>query len=112
MESPKQPTIPDECSICIEKFNKSTRKLICCLNCNYTVCTSCTKTYILNSVNEAKCMNCNHFWNREFLIENISYSFVNKEYKNHRKNILFEKQKSKFEETNAIIVQRKEVKIS
>ena len=33
-------------------------------------------------------MNCKNPWNREFLTENFTKQFLNKEYKDHREKIL------------------------
>lgn len=87
-----------ECSVCVEKYNKSTRKCITCLKCNYEACASCCSNYILNSINEARCMNCNNFWNRAFLTQNFTKKFVHTDYKKHKQNLLWDREKAKLEE--------------
>lgn len=99
----------DECPVCCEIYNNTpVRKKIEC-PCGFNCCVSCVKTYILDDINNAKCMSCKKEWNREFLINNISYTFVDKEYKKHREDILMDQQMSKMEETQVIIEQEKEI---
>jgi hypothetical protein len=98
-----------DCTICCEPYKGHNKKVVC-IHCQFACCRSCIKTYVFESVNDAKCMNCSKEWNREFLIDSFSYTFVNKDYKKHRENILFDRQKSMMEETQAIVLQRQEYK--
>lgn len=91
-----------DCSICCEKFNKTTRFKICCKTCvndDIRACQSCCKKYILDSSVYAKCMICNVEWEIEFLNDFFPKHFINNELKNHRENILLEKQIAKLPET-------------
>ena len=84
-----------DCSICCEPFNKSTRCKINCKTCDsdqVTACQSCAKRYILDQPTDPSCMVCKVEWDTEFLINNFTKVFVNKELKNHRENYLLEKQ--------------------
>jgi hypothetical protein len=86
--------MPD-CSICCEKLNKSSRSPINCKTCisNETiVCQTCAKRYILDQPNDASCMVCKVEWDREFLAENFTKTFISKELKVHRENYLMDKQ--------------------
>ena len=98
-----------DCNVCCNPY-KGYNKMISCIHCQFECCRNCVKTYIFDSVNDAKCMNCGKLWNRDFLIDSFSYTFVSKDYKKHRENILFDRKKSKMEETQAIIMQRQEYK--
>ena len=49
-------------------------------------------------------MNCNKLWTREVLMDILPKSFLSNQYKWHRENILFEREKSLFPETQAIVV--------
>lgn len=98
-----------DCNVCCLPYNKRTRKKVKCLKCNLETCSSCCERYILENVNEAHCMGCKQHWDREFLIDNMSYSFVDKKYKKHRQDLLLDRQMAMMEETQAIIEQRKEV---
>ena len=92
----------DDCSICCEPFNKSNRCKINCKTCdnnNVIACQSCAKRYILDQPNDASCMICKVEWDTEFLINNFTKVFVNKELKNHRENYLLDKQLAMLPET-------------
>lgn len=92
-----------DCSVCCEKFNRSNRKAIVCQNCDedegFIACQSCCRQYILDSPNEPKCMSCKTTWDREFMCDNFTKSFIAKELKEHRENIFYEKQVARLPET-------------
>ena len=49
-------------------------------------------------------MNCNKLWTREVLISLMGKSFVNGKHKYHRENLLFEREKSLFPQTQHLII--------
>ena len=109
----------DECNICLENYNKSIKigevkyrsgPKITCTKCDYSSCTHCTKKYILDSINDTRCMNCQHPWNREFLVNNFTKIFINKEYKKHREDILYDREKSFIPATMEILNKENEIK--
>ena len=100
------------CNICLEQYNKKiaiddikylTGNKIACIKCNYSTCTHCTKKYLLSSNNDAHCMSCKNPWDREFLMDNFTKVFVNKDYKKHRENILIDREKALLPATMKII---------
>ena len=99
------------CNICCENFNKSTCKPVICGfgDCNFECCKTCTRTYLMGTTADPHCMNCKKTWDDEFLIKNINKSFYEKDYKNHRKELLMERELSKLPET--MIVAEREKKI-
>lgn len=74
------------CEICCNEKPK----YIDCEKCKFRVCDGCCKKYILLSTIEPHCMKCRNTWERSFLSNNFTISFVNKTLKNHRENILFD----------------------
>ncbi len=96
------------CNTCYENINKKNKEIIC-VHCQFKACINCCKKYILGSVNNAKCMNCSKNWGRDFLIDHFSYSFVNKTYKKHREQVIFQEQLSMMVETQSIIEKRKQI---
>ena len=82
------------CDVCCENFNKTSRKKIECLYCNFEACKTCCKKYILDSLNDPTCMKCKKLWNDEFLLNSISKTFLKDEYKIHREIVLFDREKS------------------
>jgi len=93
-----------ECSVCIEKYNRSSRSVITCPSCNYTTCSSCTEKYLLSSLEESHCMSCRVVWTNKMMSEcGLSKTFQQKEYKNHVKTILFERERSMMPETQPYV---------
>lgn len=78
------------CSVCCEDYPS----LIKCNFCNYETCTECAQHYLLSSIETAHCMNCRKGWTRERMLEVFHKKFVMNEYKKHRENVLFDKEKS------------------
>lgn len=95
------------CGICCEGFNRSARKPVECGRCELSACVSCTKTFLLDSV-DAKCMGCKVVWEREFLDAKLPKTFLNGELKKHRADVLLEREKSLMPETIPYVEQRRE----
>lgn len=83
----------DICSICCETFNKQARKKTTCTYCSHSACLTCQKTFLLNNFGDAYCMSCRRGFNRDALVGMFPTTFLNKDYKRHRENILFEREK-------------------
>lgn len=83
--------MPNECQICADKTNKSTRKEIKCLFCNEICCKSC----ILGNIkanweeNPNHCLFCKEDWDLSFWYEN----FTKKEIDEHFRELIFKKVK-------------------
>jgi len=92
------------CVICTEKFNKSAHASVCCSYCDYTACRVCCETYIL-STSVPKCMNtaCNKEWSRKFLRENFTSVFLNKKYKSHLEDVLFDRERALLPATQPLV---------
>jgi len=88
-----------DCEICCERFNLQNHKKVTCSFCDFKTCRKCVQTYLVDTVNDPHCMNCKQGWNREFVDESCTKTFRNKELKNHRENVLFEREKSFLPET-------------
>ncbi len=82
----------EECPICIERLNVINKFV--CPSCFYTICKSCAKTYILGSIQDPTCMNCKKAFTNQFIYELLSSAFFNKEYKKHREEVLYQREKS------------------
>ena len=89
------------CNICCEKFNNSTHAAVICEHndCKYSACKTCTRTYLTTTTMDPHCMNCKKPWSEQFLVTNLNRNFCEKEYKDHRKNLLLEREISKLPET-------------
>ena len=91
----------EECACCADTFTLGLRKPVRCPNseCGFTACKSCTRTYLLSTTEAPHCMNCKVAWNQRFLVEHLNASFMNNDYKEHRKRLLTERQISMLLET-------------
>ena len=83
------------CSICCENINKSARKEIECMYCEFKSCRTCCESYLLME-SVAKCMNteCGKEWTRKFLRLSFPATFINDKLKKHRENIIFERERA------------------
>lgn len=83
-----------ECSICIEPFNKSTKKPIKCPDCQFEICLTCTKTFFKNSEKSSPCCaGCNKIFTDDFMREKFPKIYINNELKRILENVLFEEEK-------------------
>jgi len=82
-----------ECKICCEKFNLKNHKKAVCPFCDFDVCRECVQTNLLNSVTDPKCMNCSRGWSRDVLDTSCTRVFRDGKYKQHRENLLLEREK-------------------
>ena len=75
------------CQICCDKFTKSRQK-VNCPYCDFECCKSCIQHYILNQEID-NCMNCRKSLSMDFLSKHLNKTFLQKEYKKHKKTLLF-----------------------
>jgi len=87
------------CAVCCEDFNKSLRTEIKCNNCDYSVCKTCVRTYLTSTTSDPKCMNCNVAWSRNEMLVNLNRSYLDKEYKVHRSNVLVDAEMGRMPDT-------------
>lgn len=93
------------CNVCIEPFNKSTRKHIVCDFCDYSVCKKCCFTYLLSTSQMPHCMNCKREWSRKILANKFPKTFIDKDLKTHREKILFEQERAMLPATQPYVEQ-------
>jgi len=91
-----------DCIVCCEKITKRNVEVTCGF-CDYSCCRSCVQGYILSKPVIPACMNCNHEWNNKFLMDVCTKTFINKEYRRHREQFLFELEQARFPETQQFI---------
>jgi hypothetical protein len=106
--------IISNCSICDEKLNKSTHKPIVCKGCDEGIiaCKSCVKRYMLTSITLLpQCMNCRTEWSDEFIAQAMDRTFITGEYKNHLREVVFEREMSKMPATMAAAEKQKKIDI-
>ena len=101
-----------DCSICCEKFNKSSHFKVECKGCNIEdyACRTCCQTYILNGTQDPMCMFCKNPWDRDFMNINLTKKFVDTELKTFSENIFVERQISLLPDTQKDAIKEKNVR--
>lgn len=99
-QSPIIVTMAEACPICCETFNRSDKAPVCCEqgDCEWTACKTCTRQYLLGTTQDPHCMNCRKTWSQEFLVTNLNHSWMSKDYREHRKKLLLDREMSKVPE--------------
>jgi hypothetical protein len=90
------------CNICTEKFNKTARACVKCI-CDFESCRTCIKTYLLDKSEDPHCMSCKISWDRKFMCDNFEKNFISKTYKNHRENVLMEREMGMLQATQVYV---------
>jgi len=103
-------TIQPACAICCESFTKALRSKVTCGGCNLEACKQCVRTYIMGTSSGAHCMGCKNEWERQFTQNSVNKSFYNGDYRNRRKDLLFEVEKARFPETMPAVENYKNIK--
>ncbi len=105
MDTPNQNLQNDEVDSCLSCWDDFPQagKLVSCA-CGAKICENCVKTYLLGSDMKSHCMKCEGNYTMSFCIENLGRGFMTKKYRDHRKNILFGMEKSRFPETMPEVV--------
>ena len=99
-----------ECEVCCEKFNKSARSKVKCNHCDLEACKQCVRTYLMDTTSTPHCMGCKNAWERQFTQNSVNKSFYNGDYKDRRKELLFEGEKARFPETMPAVENYKNIK--
>lgn len=91
-----------ECSICIESFNKSTRKPVACPYCAAAICRTCIQTCLLQET-VAGCQQpeCRKGWSDEFLSSALTKVWLDGPYRKHREKVLLDAEKARLPESQA-----------
>ena len=99
-----------ECDVCCESFNRSSRTEIKCRYCNFRPCSSCTERYLIETTEDAHCMNCRKGWTREILVDNFSRKFISRTYKSRREELLLERERSLMPATQPYVEIHREIR--
>ena len=100
----------DICELCCSEFNNAKNTRVDCPSCDYPVCRACTRIYLLGTMDLPHCLNCKNRWELDVLTRNTLKSFVNGDYKEHRKKMLMDHEKSRMPETMSAVENYKKVK--
>jgi len=87
----KYPTF--ECNICASEKNITQK--VTCPKCKFECCKTCLKRHLLSTSKlNPSCMNCNTPLSLDFVYDNTDEGFYNKEYREHRADIILSMEKS------------------
>ena len=94
-----------ECPICALPYNKTNNCIVRCSNaeCNFDACKECTRRYIMESTSDPHCMNCKKGYDQEFITKNLNQTWVKKQYRQHRKYLLLEREKAQIPTTMPMV---------
>ena len=87
------------CQIC----EKKCKSYITCPYCTYTTCHSCTEHYLLETVHDYHCMSCRKEWQRDWVNQSCSASFIANYGKRIVEQLLLQKEKSLLPQTQNIV---------
>lgn len=94
----------DTCNICIVTQLTHSRKCTCPY-CDFTCCQTCVRTYLTSHAGDALCMSCNKAWPYSVLKDLLPSSFLDKEYRDHRASVLYEREMSMMPATQPYVIQ-------
>lgn len=92
-----------DCDICCEKHNLSNHKIVSCPSCESVQCRACAQAYIVSHEEDPHCMSCKTAWSRQFVDTWCTQHFRNVTLRKHRENVLFEREKALFPQTQVTI---------
>lgn len=81
------------CKICLEDY-KGRVKPVVCQYCPSSNCRKCLERYLLQTYEDPHCVTCKRGWTPEFMAANFTLGFRGTELRKHRRQILFEREKS------------------
>ena len=95
------------CDICDYKITVI-NKVVKCPYCSFESCEKCCNKYLLLN-SQPQCMSCKKVWNDDFVYNELSQKFLNKEYRTHMKDVIYDQEKSMLPETMIIFNNMKKV---
>ena len=99
----------NDCVICCETMNKSTRLKVTCPYCQFSQCLTCFKMYLLGSVKQnPECMSCHRELSLDFIAESTPKVFHNQEYRTKRADMLHSQERSLLPDTQHLVETIKE----
>ena len=99
------------CNICCEKYNKTVNTKVLCefAGCGFEACKTCIRTYLLGTTNDPHCMKCKNLLSAKFLVENLNHSYMNNDYRKHRKLLLVDREISRTPELMNLVERTKKI---
>ena len=95
-----------ECPVCLEYFDLYHHKRIRC-GCGRCVCIDCCMEHLESSMEDPHCLHCMRVWDERFLMENMGTKET-KQRKEHRKEVLFQRELAKMPQTQPLVKMMKD----
>jgi hypothetical protein len=99
----------ESCSICVEPYTKNgSRKKIVCPYCSYSACRGCTERVLTDEslTKDPACMNCKKAWMITFIHSTFTKSFYLGDLKQHRAEVLRQRETSLLPGTQIVMEMR------
>ena len=86
----------DECQICFDKFNGSSRKKCVCQYCNMNYCRECVGAWLTTIIDEPRCPNnsCKKAWSREYTDSIMTKVWRDTTYREYREKLLMDRERA------------------
>jgi hypothetical protein len=84
----------DPCAICLEPFAGVKRSPVTCPKCTVACCKPCLKQFLLTIIDDPHCPNCRFGYTRGFLLESLPKNFFTGAWADHRRSVLWEREKA------------------
>lgn len=98
------------CSICCERFTGHLRRPVECLHCHHICCRNCVGRYVLSTPAMPHCMACKKDWNRSFMYQSMTKTFVIETLKAHTEQLMIEREKALLPMTQPIVERTKHMR--
>lgn len=92
-----------ECQVCVGAMTP--KQQVKCGFCEYVACSQCVRQYLCSVYENPHCMNCRHERTRDIMLQYLPRTFVIKDYKGHRENVIFERERSMMPSTQVYVDQ-------
>ena len=93
------------CPVCTLDYTETLRKPVTCPQCQHSACRKCTEMYLLTTTSDPHCMSCRTGWDRNLIAMQTSQAFYNHKLRNHRTELLLDREKGFLPETMPYVEQ-------
>jgi hypothetical protein len=87
------------CSVCVESYSHRSPRVVCDF-CDFKACRGCVQRFLCDRPGlDAVCMNCSKVWTTRILHSKLTATFLNGEYTDHLRTVLFQQEQALFPAT-------------
>lgn len=97
-----------DCSICANTCSIS--KQVTCSACGFDTCRSCFQTWVTSTEKDPECMSCHEPFTWDKLNESTTKTFMNNDYKRHRRNVLLDREKTLIPSTMPLVERERQIR--